>query len=76
MKWIRTIKGITKIGGGAESVGDGGGPQVGLGGRSHERRGIGTEIRTKFLSSVVCVGVNGGSPGVSGITHPQREKWN
>ncbi len=57
-------------------MGDGGEPQVGSGGKIHERRGIGTEMRAEILSHVVCVGVNGGSPGVPGITHPPREKEN
>ena len=57
-------------------MGDGGDPQGGLGGRSHERRGIGTEKRTEISSSVVYVGVNGGSPGIPGITRPPREKGN
>ncbi len=57
-------------------MGDGGEPYEVLGGRSHERRGIVTEKRTEILSSLVCVGVNGESPGVPGITRPPREKGN
>ena len=55
-------------------MGDGGEPQEGLGGRSHERRGIGTEKRTEISSSVVYVGVNGGSPGSPGSLVPTGER--
>ncbi len=76
MKGIRKVRGITQIVGGAESVGDGGEPRVKSDGRSPERREIGTERRTEMLYSVVCVGVDGGSPVVPGITRPPREKGN